>query len=291
MQTHKESKMNMDNMREYLNKIISLEQEQPVEEGTVKDMIQDVEEGMGKEEFEKKYPGQNYDEIRKEIEDRMNEETVEESDIDQIAEVGKVYPKIKKMKMELVDGGMEPEEAHEKACEKYGVDPAMCDKYIEMQRDAKEGTVEEGAMKELLHDLAGKRDLEDFVNDAGDYGMTDEEATEFWKSVNEDVNEDDAMVSVPVQELADILQLAGYENYADKIEEYANEPEEEYSDTEDQLIGLSGGLNRPKKQYPASAPGDNPMDQEPREIEESVEDKLYKSYKDFLEAEEIKSND
>ena len=283
--------MNMDNMREYLNKIISLEQEQPVEEGTVKDMIQDVEEGMGKEEFEKKYPGQNYDEIRKEIEDRMNEETVEESDIDQIAEVGKVYPKIKKMKMELVDGGMEPEEAHEKACEKYGVDPAMCDKYIEMQRDAKEGTVEEGAMKELLHDLAGKRDLEDFVNDAGDYGMTDEEATEFWKSVNEDVNEDDAMVSVPVQELADILQLAGYENYADKIEEYANEPEEEYSDTEDQLIGLSGGLNRPKKQYPASAPGDNPMDQEPREIEESVEDKLYKSYKDFLEAEEIKSND
>jgi len=103
--------------------------------------------------------------------------------------------------------------------------------------------------------------------------------------------EDDAMVSVPVQELADILQLAGYENYADKIEEYANEPEEEYSDTEDQLIGLSGGLNRPKKQYPASAPGDNPMDQEPREIEESVEDKLYKSYKDFLEAEEIKSDD
>lgn len=188
MQTHKESKMNMDNMREYLDKIISLEQEQPVQEGAVKDMIQDVEEGMGKEEFEKKYPGQNYDEIRQEIEDRMNEETVEEDD-------------------------------------------------IEMEEDC---------------------------------GC-----------------EDDAMVSVPVQELADILQLAGYENYADKIEEYANEPEEEYSDTEDQLIGLSGGLNRPKKQYPASAPGDNPMDQEPREIEESVEDKLYKSYKDFLEAEEI----
>ena len=192
MQTHKESKMNMDNMREYLDKIISLEQEQPVEEGAVKDMIQDVEEGMDKEEFEKKYPGQNYDEIRQEIEDRMNEETVEEDD-------------------------------------------------IEMEEDC---------------------------------GC-----------------EDDAMVSVPVQELADILQLAGYENYADKIEEYANEPEEEYSDTEDQLIGLSGGLNRPKKQYPASAPGDNPMDQEPREIEEGVEDKLYKSYKDFLEAEEIKLND
>lgn len=52
--------------------------EKEVEEGAVKDMIQDVEEGMGKEEFEKKYPGQNYDKIRQEIEDRMNEETVEE---------------------------------------------------------------------------------------------------------------------------------------------------------------------------------------------------------------------
>ena len=96
----------------------------------------------------------------------------------------------------------------------------------------------------------------------------------------------DAMVSVPVQELQDILQLAGYENYADKIQEYANEPEEEYSSVEDQLIGLSGGLNGPKKMYPASAPGDNPMDQKPREVEETmeaVEEKLYKSYKDFVE--------
>ena len=33
------------------------------------------------------------------------------------------------------------------------------------------------------------------------------------------------------------------------------------------------------------------MDQEPREVEESVEQQLYKSYKDFLEAEEIKDND
>ena len=60
-------------------------------------------------------------------------------------------------------------------------------------------------------------------------------------------------------------------------------------DPEEQLIGLSGGLNRPKKSYPASAPGDNPMDQEPREVEESVEQQLYKSYKDFLEAEEQKT--
>ena len=45
-----------------------------------------------------------------------------------------------------------------------------------------------------------------------------------------------------MQELADILQLAGYENYEEKIAEYANEPAENYMDPEEQLIGLSGGL-------------------------------------------------
>jgi len=98
-------------------------------------------------------------------------------------------------------------------------------------------------------------------------------------------------VEVPVAALAELMQLAGYSNYADKLAEYENEPDEDYSDTEDQMIGLSGGLNGPKKMYPASAPGDNPMDQEPREIEEdaiaSVEESLYKSYKAFLEEAEI----
>lgn len=113
------------------------------------------------------------------------------------------------------------------------------------------------------------------------------------KMKEEEVAEEEVeeTVEVPVSALAELMQLAGYENYADKLQEYENEPSEEYSDTEDQLIGLSGGLNGPKKMYPASAPGDNPMDQEPREIEETmeaVEDKLYKSYQAFLEEEEIK---
>jgi hypothetical protein len=77
-------------------------------------------------------------------------ESLEESDIDQIAEVGKVYPKIKKMKMDLVDKGMEPEDAHDEACEKYNVDPAMCDKYIEMQRDDRETKkVSEGGGRDM----------------------------------------------------------------------------------------------------------------------------------------------
>lgn len=106
---------------------------------------------------------------------------------------------------------------------------------------------------------------------------------------------EEATVQVPVQELAELMQLAGYENYADKIEEYANtpdgaDPEPAYMDAEDQLVGLSGGLNGPKKMHPPAADGDNPMDTEPREVEETmeaVEDKLYKSYQAFLEEAEI----
>jgi hypothetical protein len=107
---------------------------------------------------------------------------------------------------------------------------------------------------------------------------------------------EEATVEIPVQELADIMQLAGYANYAERIEEYANEPDEQYQDAEAQMIGLSGGLNGPKAAYAAAAGGDNPMQQEPTEIEEenpmeSVEDKLYKSYQAFLEEAEITVED
>ena len=79
-----------------------------------------------------------------------DEDAIQESDIDQIADVGKVYPKIAKMKMKLVDDGMEPEDAHDEACEKYNVDPAMCDKYIEMQRDDRETKkVSEGGGRDM----------------------------------------------------------------------------------------------------------------------------------------------
>jgi len=104
----------------------------------------------------------------------------------------------------------------------------------------------------------------------------------------EEATVEEATVEVPVQELADLMQLAGYANYADKIEEYANEPDEDYSDTEDQLIGLSGGLNGPKNMHTPAAGGDNPMD---KEALKTVEESLYKSYKDFLEEAEITEQD
>ena len=91
-------------------------------------------------------------------------------------------------------------------------------------------------------------------------------------------------VEVPVAALAELMQLAGYSNYADKLQEYENEPDEDYSDTEDQLIGLSGGLNGPKNMHTPAAGGDNPMD---KEALKTVEESLYKSYKAFLEEAEI----
>ncbi len=106
------------------------------------------------------------------------------------------------------------------------------------------------------------------------------------KMKEEEVEE--ATVEIPVQELADIMQLAGYANYAERIEEYANEPDEQYMDAEDQLIGLAGGLNGPKSMHTPAAGGDNPMD---KEALKTVEESLYKSYKDFLEEAEINAKE
>ena len=111
-------------------------------------------------------------------------------------------------------------------------------------------------------------------------------------SVNE-VHEEEAVeetVEVPVSALQELMKLAGYEEY--KIDEYANEPEEEYSSAEDQM-DLGGGLNGPKKAYAAAAGADNPMDQEPTEIEE--DDKLtfegmYKRYMGQVVEETLKEH-
>jgi len=143
----------------------------------------------------------------------------------------------------------------------------------------------------IMVDVDNDGDMDMAVANEEDHHEKDEDGNVIPHDEIEEEAVEEATVEIPVQELADIMQLAGYANYAERIEEYANEPDEDYSDTEDQLIGLSGGLNGPKKMYPASAPGDNPMDQEPREIEEdaiaSVEESLYKSYKAFLEEAEL----
>jgi len=107
----------------------------------------------------------------------------------------------------------------------------------------------------------------------------------FMYGVDESVEEgavEEASVEVPVQELQDILQLAGYENYAEKIEEYANEPDEEYGDAQEQMVGLSGGLNGPKTHYPAAAGGDNPMAVKALKVTDDVYEGFYSKYDKFV---------
>lgn len=105
----------------------------------------------------------------------------------------------------------------------------------------------------------------------------EEEVDESFETVEEETVEEET-VEVPVSALSELMRLAGYDEY--KIDEYANEPEEEYSSVGDQM-DLGGGLNRPKKAYAAAAGGDNPMDQEATEIEEDNKltfEGMYKRY-------------
>jgi len=142
-----------------------------------------------------------------------------ESDIDQIAEVGKVYSKINKMKMDLVDDGMEPEDAQDEACEKYDVDPAMYDKYVEMKRDAREGSknesleeadIEEGSIK-YMHSLKAKgKSIEDIAKELDmdpaevekAMAKTEDIAVEESQEEAEEIND----------ELDRVLNLAGLSN-------------------------------------------------------------------------------
>lgn len=113
--------------------------------------------------------------------------------------------------------------------------------------------------------------------DEDDEDEDDEEVDESFETVEEETVEEET-VEVPVSALSELMRLAGYEEY--KIDEYANEPEEEYSSAEDQM-DLGGGLNGPKKAYAAAAGADNPMDQEPTEIEEDNKltfEGMYKRY-------------
>ena len=161
--------------------------------------------------------------------------------------------------------------------------------------DISEEEVEEEAVEERKSDKERESDMMKhdlyslMIGGPADSGIAKLPRKNFKKE--EEVGEEEveeAMIEVPVQELADIMQLAGYTDYAERIEEYANEPDEQYQDAEDQLIGLSGGLNGPKNMHTPAAGGDNPMD---KEALKTVEESLYKSYAAFLEEAEITEQD
>lgn len=161
--------------------------------------------------------------------------------------------------------------------------------------DAKKGdtpeadeAVEEAveAVDEDIVDEADDKEVEHTHEDGTKHAHENGDAEHTHDDDIQEVHEDEideAVVEVPVNELAELMQLAGYTDYAEKIEEYANEPDPEYMDAEEQLVGLSGGLNGPKKAYAAAAGGDNAMAQEPQTVRENSFDSFYAKYDKFVE--------
>jgi hypothetical protein len=157
--------------------------------------------------------------------------------------------------------------------------------------------LDEGKVKALLMDMeedAVDMSKQEFIAKYGEYNVdvwnnVQKQKAEMGEDAVEDAVDEDCgceeetvdedTVNIPVRELQDLMRLAGL-----KIEEYANEPEEEYMDSEEQLIGLSGGLNRPKVMYPTVAGGDNPMAVKPIKVDET--EAMSKKYSDFLKEEE-----
>lgn len=79
-----------------------------------------------------------------------------------------------------------------------------------------------------------------------------------------------------MENFSDIVNRAESEEEA--LEDYENEPDEEYADTQTMTKDLSGGLNREKKAYKKAADGDNPM-----ALEDSIKARLWDALNEMKE--------
>jgi hypothetical protein len=89
------------------------------------------------------------------------------------------------------------------------------------------GKLEEGAMKDWLWNEAERLDKEAFISNAGEYGMTPEEAAEWWDSINGEVEEtvgggnfmeDASQASKDIKGITDIVKaISDTEAEIDKI--------------------------------------------------------------------------
>lgn len=165
------------------------------------------------------------------------------------------------------------EEVHEEEVVEESVDNSNLERMIKLAgRSGVLGMNTNVIIAESVEVAEDEVSEEAFIENQDEDDEDEEEVDESFETVEEET------VEVPVSALSELMRLAGYEEY--KIDEYANEPEEEYSSAEDQM-DLGGGLNGPKKAYAAAAGGDNPMDQEPTEIEEDNKltfEGMYKRY-------------
>jgi len=195
-------KMSKEDAKKLMDDAVNSE-EPVVEEPAVED--KDAEEVL-----KKGMEDELADEIKDKIED--DEENLKaEAEMDaHSADMEKHIPMISKMKKELMDKGMEPEDAFDKACDKYGFDPDDVSEYMDKKNEATEEPQGEQVAVMSTDTLA------QILNLAGVKPVTD----------------------------ADINQPEGE---AEEVEEYSNSPEEEYADTDFMTNKLAGGVNRPKK--------------------------------------------
>lgn len=99
---------------------------------------------------------------------------------------------------------------------------------------------------------------------------SEKEAYKLGKAVEQLPDNQDNMFNAPEitdDDVVDLLDKRG--QIKDDLDEYDNEPDEEYRDHEYMTKDLSGGLNREKKAYKAAQDGDNAMSVE------SIKDQLY----------------
>lgn len=64
------------------------------------------------------------------------------------------------------------------------------------------------------------------------------------------------------------------DSYEKTQEEYSNEPNEEYQDIEDVINRPSDDLNKSKKSYPRTEPGDNPMNVKQEQLKKELSNAL-----------------
>ena len=231
------------------------EDEEQLDEGAMKKMMQDVEEGMSKEEFEKEYPGQGstYDKIKKELEEKMDEsEHGKDKKVEETTSSGSVA---------TGDGAGKPLFKNASIYEKYeGNEIAQRAFQIneDMSISVHAGTDAEpsininasgedaGKMMELCK-LAG-------IGGMGSMGM--------------------GMTSPGYVEV-DVTENENLANGADATETM---------DTKYMTQDIAGGLNGPKKMaYPRASQGDNAMavlgESEAQEVSADHLMKLYQEYK------------
>ncbi len=226
------------------------EDEEKLDEGAVKDMMQDVEEGMGKKEFEKKYPGQDYDGIKKDIEDRMDEgEHDKEEKVEETTGSGAIADGAGAGKPLYKNASIYENNEIVKRAMQINEDMSVT---VSAGTDAEpniniNASGEDAAKMAELCKLAG-------------IGMM-------------------GMGSQPQSPYGEVeIQVA-------EDQEFANGADDQNTmDTEYMTQDISGGLNGPKKMaYPKVAGGDNPMavlgESELNEVGEERLMKLYQEYK------------